>query len=152
MSYRRNTSPFDSILGVVVLVAFLAGLFFLLRGLFWILSWVAPVLLLATLIIDKSVVINYGKWIYQTLRSNPLLGIGAIIFTIVGYMIVFPFLFIKAIFRKKIKDVARRVQKEKDGELIDFEELESKSSSSSKEERIEMPKLERRSEYDKMFD
>ncbi len=152
MSYRKTVGPFNSIIGVLLLVAFFVGIFFILKGLFWVLTWVAPVLLIAALIIDKSVVVNYGLWIWKTLKNKPLLGIAAIIFTVIGYMVVFPFLFAKAIFKKKIKDVTREIEKEREGELIDFEEITSKPQ---KENRTELPKLEkteRKSEYDRLFE
>ena len=141
----------DSLAGVILLVAFLAGLFFILKGVFFVLSWIAPVLLIAAFIIDKSVVINYGKWIIRTIKNNPLLGIAAIIFTVIGYMVVFPFLFAKALFKKKIKDVRQQQERQQQGELIDYEELESKPTRNT----FELPPLEKkekRSEYDHLFD
>jgi hypothetical protein len=153
----RTTAQFklNSIFGVLLLIAFLVGLFFVLKGVFWVLSWIAPVLLIAAFIIDKSVVINYVKWIGKTLKENPLLGIAAILFTILGYMVVFPYLFAKALFKKKIKDVQQQYEKQQQGELVDFEEVESKPN---RQERLELPrfekqsKQEKRSEYDQLFD
>ena len=59
----RNTAAFriNSIMGLLVMVGFFIALFYLMRGIFIILTWVAPVLLIAAFIIRKSVVINYGK-------------------------------------------------------------------------------------------
>ena len=153
----RTTAQFklNSIFGVLLLIAFLVGLFFVLKGVFWVLSWIAPVLLIAAFIIDKSVVINYVKWLGKTLKENPLLGIAAILFTILGYMVVFPYLFAKALFKKKIKDVQQQYEKQQQGELVDFEEVESKPN---RQERLELPrfekqsKQEKRSEYDQLFD
>jgi hypothetical protein len=153
MTYRKTASfRFDSIFGVLLMVAFLVGMFFILRGLFWLLSFVAPVLLIAAFIMDRSVVINYIKWIGKTLKTNPLAGIAAIVFSILGYMLVCPYLFAKAFFKKKIKDAQQRYEQEKQGELIDFEELESKPN----KETLTLPRLEKkeetRSAYDKMFE
>ncbi len=154
----RTTAQFklNSIFGVLLLIAFFVGLFFILKGVFWVLSWIAPVLLIAAFVIDKSVVINYVKWIGKTLKENPLLGIAAILFSIIGYMVVFPYLFAKALFKKKIKDVQQQYEKQQKGELIDFEEIESKPN--KPQETMELPRFEKqtrqekRSEYDQLFD
>ncbi len=150
----RKTAQFriDSIAGMLLMVAFFIGIFFLLRGLFWVLSWVAPVLLLAAFIIDRTVVINYGKWLIKTVKNNPLLGIIAILFTAIGYTVVFPFLFAKALFKKKIKNATRQYENNQQGELVEYEELDNASSD---EKPLEMPPLkkkEQRGEYDQLFD
>ncbi|MCB0521599.1 MAG: hypothetical protein H6577_07960 [Lewinellaceae bacterium] len=156
MPYRTSAQfKLNSVFGLLLLIAFFVGLFFILKGVFWILSWIAPVLLVAAFIIDKSVIINYGKWIAKTLKENPLLGIAAIVFTVVGYMVVFPYLFAKALFKKKVKDVQQQYEREQQGELVDFEEIESKPN---RKETLELPqfekqaKQEKRSEYDQLFD
>ncbi|MAT54397.1 MAG: hypothetical protein CMN32_07920 [Saprospirales bacterium] len=123
----RNTAAFriNSIMGLLVMVGFFIALFYLMRGIFIILTWVAPVLLIAAFIIRKSVVINYGKWLLSTLKSNPLMGILAILLTVVGYMVVFPYLFLKALFVKKVDDLQQEHIRQTQGDLVDFEELDS---------------------------
>ena len=153
---NRSTASFklDGFLGIIILVAFFVGLFFIMQGVFFVLKWVAPALLVAAFIIDRSVVINYGKWLISTLKSNPLFGIGAILFTIIGYMEVFPYLFAKALFKKKIKEVTQEYEQKQQGEFVDYEEVSSKKH---KEEPLELPRLEKmerkqRSDYDDMFE
>ncbi len=156
MPYRKTANfRFDSIASLLLLIAFFVALFFIVRGVFIVLTYAAPVLLLAAFIIDRSVVIDYVKWLGGLVKSNPLLGVAAIILSLVGYVIVFPYLFLKAIFKKKIKDVQQKYEREQQGELIDFEEIESKPNF---EERLELPRVEKRkpqekrSEYDQLFD
>ncbi len=157
---NRISSQFkiDGILGIVLLVAFFVGIFFIMSGIFWVLQWVAPALLVIAFIIDRSVVINYGKWLIKSVRSNPLFGIGAIVFTIIGYMVVFPFLFAKALFKKKVKEVTKEFEQKQEGEFVDFEEISSKPS---RDEVLELPRLERMerkqskkpsNDYDNMFE
>ncbi len=156
---NRASSQFkiDGILGIVLLVAFFVGIFFIMSGVFWVLKWVAPVLLLAAFIIDKSVVINYGKWLISSLKSNPLFGVGAILFTAIGYMVVFPYLFAKALFKKKVRKVTDEFEQKQKGEFVDFEEISSKPKN---EEILQLPRLEkmerkqkqRGSDYDNMFE
>ena len=153
MTYRKTSSfRLDGISGILILVGFLVAMYFIVKYTLIALTVVAPLLLIAALIIDRSVVFNYVKWIGSTLKSNPLLGIGAILFTIFGYMLVFPFLFGKAIIKKKFKQAQQQYEKQRDGELIDFEEIESKPS---REKPLELPQLKKQgkgSEYDQLFE
>lgn len=159
MPYRKTANfKLDSLASLLLLVVFIIGMFFVLRGIFFILSWIAPVLLIAAFVIDRSVVIDYVKWLGSLVKSNPLLGVGTILLSLVGYMAVFPYLFFKALFKKKIKDVQQKYEQERQGELIDFEEIESKPNPDvlelptlQKQER-QQEKREKRSEYDKLFD
>ncbi len=153
MTYRKTANfRIDSLAGVLIFVALLVAMFFFLAALFRIMLWIAPLLLIAAFIIDRSVVINYGKWLVKTVKTNPLLGIGAILFTLLGYMVVFPFLFAKALLKRKIKDVNKKHEQQQQGELIDFEEIESKRNT----QLYELPRLEKkerqRSEYDNLFE
>ena len=150
----RKTSSFrlDGISGILILIGFLVALYFIVKYTLIALTVVAPLMLIATLIIDRSVVFNYVKWIGSTLKSNPLLGIGAILFTIFGYTLVFPFLFGKAILKKKFKQAKQEYENQTQGELVDFEEIESKPS---REKPLELPQLKKQakgSEYDQLFE
>ncbi len=152
-NYRKTTGfRFDGITGMLILVGFLVAMYFIVKYTLIALTVAAPLLLIATLIIDRSVVFNYIKWIGSTLKTNPLLGIGAILFTIFGYTLVFPFLFAKALLKKKFKQARQEYENEHQGELIDFEELETKPKN---EKPLELPQLKKQakgSEYDQLFE
>ena len=70
-------------------------------------------------------------------------------------MLVFPYLFAKALFKKKLNNVKKGFENRQQGELIDYEEI---SSQPRKEERLELPRLvdkmekQQRNDYDNMFD
>ncbi len=153
MTYRKTSSfRLDGITGILILIGFLVAMYFIIKYTLLALTVVAPLMLIATLIIDRSVVFNYVKWIGSTLKSNPLLGIGTILFTIFGYTLVFPFLFGKALLKKKFKDAQQQYQNERQGELVDFEEIESKPN---KEKPLELPQLKKQAkggEYDQLFE
>ncbi|MBK9018252.1 MAG: hypothetical protein IPM82_31730 [Saprospiraceae bacterium] len=153
MTYRKTSSfRLDGITGILILIGFLVAMYFIIKYTLLALTVVAPLMLIATLIIDRSVVFNYVKWIGSTLKSNPLLGIGAILFTIFGYTLVFPFLFGKALLKKKFKNAQQQYQNERQGELVDFEEIESKPN---KEKPLELPQLKKQAkggEYDQLFE
>jgi hypothetical protein len=153
MTYRKTSSfRLDGITSILILIGFLVAMYFIVKYTLIALTVVAPILLIAAFIIDRSVIFNYVKWIGSTLKSNPLLGIGAILFTIFGYMLVFPFLFGKAVLKKKFKQAQQQYENERNGELIEFEELESKPS---REKPLDLPKLKKQetgTEYDRLFE
>ncbi len=153
---NRSTASFklDGFLGIIFLVAIFVGIFFLLQGVFFVLKWVAPALLVAAFIIDRSVVINYVKWLGKLVQRNPLVGIGAILLSLLGYMVVCPYLFAKALFKKKLKEVSQEYEKTQKGEFVDYEEI---SSEPKREEPLELPRIEKmerkqpRNDYEDMF-
>jgi hypothetical protein len=153
MTYRKTSSfRLDGITSILILIGFLVAMYFIVKYTLIALTVVAPILLIAAFIIDRSVIFNYVKWIGSTLKSNPLLGIGAILFTIFGYMLVFTFLFGKAVLKKKFKQAQQQYENERNGELIEFEELESKPS---REKPLDLPKLKKQetgTEYDRLFE
>ncbi len=153
MTYRKTAGfRLDGITGILILIGFLVAMYFIVKYTLIALTVVAPLMLIATLIIDRSVVINYVKWIGSTLKTNPLLGIGAILFTIFGYTLVFPFLFGKAILKKKFKEASQQYENQRQGELIDYEEVDSKPS---REKPLELPQIKKQprgSEYDQLFE
>ena len=101
-----------SIGGVVVAIFFFVLLFFLARGVFQLLSYAAPFLLVATLIINYRVVVSYGRWLINLLQRNPLGGLLAVILTLVGFPVVSAFLFIKALFLRKLTSASEQFRQE----------------------------------------
>jgi hypothetical protein len=122
--------------GLIVLVILLVVLFFIARGIFKLLSFVAPILLIAAAIIDHTVIVGYVHWLVKLLKRNVLIGLGAIVLSIVGFPVVSAFLLGRALMNRKVKSMERRSRVERDGELIDYEELEPPA---------EMPRDERES-------
>jgi len=149
-----NNNPFSSIIGVVLGVLFLLGLFFVARFIFTILYYLSPVMLIAALILDYKSVTGYGKWLVSKVKTNPLLGIGGIVLTVLAFPLVCLFLLGKALFKKKVREVEQEAEKQREGEYIEFEELDS--------EPIDLKRLEdqvrgqqeaqKRSNYDDFFD
>jgi hypothetical protein len=58
------------------------------------------------------------------------------------------------VLKKKFKQAYNRYESERQGELIDFEELESKPNRDKKVELppMKQPQASKRSEYDQLFD
>lgn len=149
-------SPFN--LGsLLIAVVALIMLFVIARFVLRLLYFIAPFLLIATAIIDYRVVTGYISWLVGMVKKNTLLGIGAIVLSVIGFPIVTVGLFGKALLNRKV----RQIQKEKEqemirpeiGEYVEFEEVK-------KEKTMRLPEIERReeprrsnkdNEYDQFF-
>ena len=150
-----NNNPFSSIIGVVLGILFLLGLFFVARFIFTILYYLSPVMLIAALIIDYKTVTGYGKWLVDKVKTNPLLGIGGILLTILAFPLVSLLLLGKALFKKKVREVEQEVERQREGEYVDFEELNSEPMDLKRleEQFREQENLKRRrGNYDDFFD
>ena len=123
---NQQNRPFVSLVGAITMIAAIFLLFMLARGIFTILSWIAPVLLLITLIIDHKVVVNYGKWILRQFQAggNWMVGVGAGIFTVIAFPLVSLFLFGKAFLTKKITEAIPGAQKPAEPEYTDYEVID----------------------------
>jgi hypothetical protein len=119
---------------IIFLVVAFVALFFIARMIFTILSYLAPVLLIATLIIDHKVFINYVKWLVDLTRRNVLVGVGAIVLSVIGFPIVSAFLLIRALANRRLRDVEKQERIHREGELVEYEELEPE-----KPGRVELP-------------
>ncbi len=138
MTYRRSDmNPSSSITGILVLVLVFVALFFVAKSVFTILSWVAPVLLLLAAIFDYRTILDYGKWVLNLLRKDILMGIGAVVLTVVGFPVIAGFLFAKALFRKKVGDLEKNMKTKSEGQFVDYEEVDSKPY-----EPLELPPIE----------
>lgn len=122
MSSRKiyEVTKLNPFVFLLILVLFIMSLFWLTKGLLKILSFIAPVLLIGALIVNYRVVLGYGKWISDSLKRNPLFGILAIIFTIIGFPIVSAFLFVRALLSKGVGTSSVR----KRGEYIKYEKVD----------------------------
>ncbi len=138
MTYRRSDiNPFNSITSILVLVLVFVALYFVAKSVFTILSWVAPVLLLLAAIFDYRTILDYGKWVLNLLRKDILMGIGAVVLTVVGFPVIAGFLFAKALFRKKVGELEKNMKTESEGQFVDYEEVDSKPY-----EPLELPPIE----------
>ncbi len=113
----------NGIMGLIMVILFFIVLFFIARGIFTILAWAAPVLIIAALLINYRTVVGYLKFLWDLLRRRPLMGILAIILSVVGFPIVSGFLLGKAILDKRIKSYRKEIEVRRDGELVDYEDV-----------------------------
>ena len=127
-SYNTGGSPFGGITGLIMAAVVILGLFFVTRGIFFLLSKVAIFLFIATLVIDHKVVLNYAKWILSFFtRGNAdgiVKGIVGVVLTILGFQVVAAFLFGKALLKRKIKKVEEEITRQREGEFTTYEEVD----------------------------
>jgi len=112
-------------------------------------------MLIVALIVDYKVVTGYGKWLVKLTKDNALLGIGAILLTVLGFPLVSLFLLGKALLRKRVKDAREEAMQQREGEYIEYEELDSEPMDLPQIEEWEKQTEERRrkrNDYDDFFD
>ncbi len=149
----KNRNPFQAIVGVAVVVFIFIALYFVTKGVFKILSLIAPVLLIITLILDYKVILNYGQWLIKLAKKNILMGIGAIVLTVIGFPFVAAYLFGKALLKRKVKQVQKQYQQQTQGELVEYEEVDEEPKDILELPQIvDRPQKEKRNQYDNLFD
>ncbi len=140
MQYRKeinfnNNNPFSSIIGIVLGILLLLGLFFIARFIFTILYYLSPLFLIAALVIDYKVVLGYGKWVVGLVKRNALLGAGAILLSVLGFPLLTVFLLGKALLKRQMKQAQREAEEQQVGDYIEYEELDSDS--------LDLPQIDR---------
>ena len=129
----------NGIIGFLFLIALIAGVFFIAKGIFKLLYFAAPVLIILALIINYRTVVNFFKWLFGLFKRSFLTGIIAVILTIIGYPIVCGLLFGKSILDRKIRKLQDAQRVEREGELVDYEEV----IKPRREEKLDLPPMEK---------
>ena len=130
---------FNGIIGFAFMVLIFVGLFFIAKGVFTVLAWVAPVLIILALLINYRTVLNYLKFMLGLLQRNPVGGIIGILLSFFGFPILAGVLFGKSILDRKVKKLNEAYQAEKDGEFVEFEEI----IKSERETKLDLPPMEK---------
>jgi hypothetical protein len=130
---------FNGIIGFIFLVMLFVGLFFLAKGIFTLLAWISPVLIVGALLINYRTIINYFRFILSLLQRNPLTGIIAIVLSVIGFPILSGVLFGKAILDRKVKKLVEAHQAREQGEYVEYQEVVPQK----KETTLDLPPLEK---------
>lgn len=140
-SFGGKKSPFGSFGAIIGLVIFLVMMYFLIKGVFWVLSLLTPVFLICAAIFDYRVFIDYFNFIIKLLKENPIFGIVMILVTIVGFPAVAGYLFLKAWGRKKVKDYEKKVTDERN-RFDQYEEVKEEKE----DDFLELPRVQHKQE------
>ncbi len=124
-SYNKTNSWLGLIL--VFVVVFL--IYIVIQSIYKLFLVLAPVFIILAAILDYRVLMKFGIVIYELLRYRTLLGILAVIFTVLGFPFVSAALFFNAFmnFKTKRKDKKKYIEyeevEEKDAEVLDLDEF-----------------------------
>jgi hypothetical protein len=149
-----NRSPFGFFGPLLILAVFFIALFYLAKGVFRALSWVAPFLLVAILILDYKTIIDYINFVFKLLKENTVMGVIAVLVTFFGYPFVLGFLLLKVLGKRQLNKMGERIKKEHNT-YTDYEEVKEE-----KDDFLELPQIPRReqpkaeprtNDYDDMF-
>lgn len=143
-SRNLNQFPGGGIGCLVFSILIFVGGYYLLQGLYYLLLWAAPALLVLALIINWRVFPDTIKSWVKSLESNPL----SALLSLAVAVLVFPFfslyIFLKAIGYRKMEQLRQQFGEPKnpkrEEEFVEFEELESTPKRAFEEE-TEIPEL-----------
>lgn len=142
---QQTRSPLSPIVSLLMLALFIMGVYFVIKGVFWVLYWIFPALLIATVIIDRQVIIDYGKWIINAAKNkNWPVFLGATLMTVIAFPLVAAYLFGKAMLKRKVKQVTKNFEQKTQGEYVEYEEIPKQQP-----EVLELPDLTKRRERPK---
>ena len=100
----------NSIIGLITGVIFVVIAFYALKGLFWLLAYISPVLLIATLIIDHNVVVDYLKMLWNLLKTTPFFGLLCCGLSVFALPVIIFYLFGKMMLKRQAKKFQERFE------------------------------------------
>ena len=173
MQYRRsfntspgqNPNPFSSLMSLLMFFGVLSLIFIILYGFVKILYLAAPILLIITLIINYRVVSDYLMNIFETFKTDILMGVVKVVFNVLCYPFVIGYLFIKALFYRKMgnmrKQFENQINQSQSTQYADYEEISTEINSEKTDVKpeepfiLDLPKPKEKNKnnpYDNLFD
>ncbi len=160
MQFRINNqrpSPFQAIVGLLLLAVFIVSMFILARFIFRILAWLSPFLLILALILDYRTVTGYFKWVWEQVRAKPVVGVLAILFSVLGFPLLATFLAGKAFLMRSVRQAKAEHERQQEGEYVEYETLDSETLELPEEperarEKRQGPPQAGDSAYDRLFE
>lgn len=124
---RGRLNPFANFTGILMMILLMVGLFYVAKGVYWLLAKAAVVLLVATLLVHYPTIVRFLRWLGGTWQRNPLQGL---LYTALGallYPVLIAGLFFQALLNRKVSRLEQALRQEQEGEFVDFEELETQT-------------------------
>lgn len=153
---RNHSIKTNGIVGLLFFLLVLVALYYLAKGVFTLLMWLTPVLLIAALIIDYRSVVGFVKWIGSLFQRNAILGIVVALLAVVLYPLTSGFLFVKALASKKIRSVKEDIVRRREGEFVQHEEMSSRPSrldlNAPRPERRRVDNRTEEADFEELFD
>lgn len=114
-------SPLATIGGIIVALVVLYVLFSIVGWIIALLYRFSWLVLIAALVIDYKVVLNYLNAIKGLFQRNIWYGLGASALTVVFYPFVFLYFLGMALFKKKVKEARQEADELRNGKWTDYE-------------------------------
>ena len=148
--YFETGRSFGSrILAGIFLVVFLGALFYVGFKIYTLLFWVCPILIIAALIIQPSVVWDHIKNLGKSFKLNPIGGILQVGLQFIGLPLVSAGLLFKAWAYKKFGQLQNQAtQNSFEEKYTPYEEIELDSLNKPKQEE---PQKQKQNAYDDLF-
>ncbi len=143
MAYQQGNNGDNmtrSITGVVVMIVFFIGLFIIARFILKLLYLLSPLMFIAAIALDYKTVLGYGQWLINLVKRNTASGVLAIVASLLLFPFVSAYLLGKAWLSKKTKGAREEQRRFREGDLIDYEEMDSRP--------LEFPEMEPRRRQD----
>lgn len=135
-------SPWVSVL---VLLALLTAFFFVAQYIYKFLFYISPLVIIATLILDYKVFVNYGRLIMAFMKQNVVVGISMIVLSAFLFPVIAVFLLGKAILKRKISKMEAKIYEEQNT-FSNYEEVDDPVINGTKNENG------KRYDYGKLFE
>ena len=124
---------------LVFLAAFVFISYYLLKGLYYMLWWAAPALIVLALIVNWRVFPDtISKWL-DTLETRPISGLFQAAFAVVAFPFFALWLFLKSLGYRKMQEFQKgfeQAQKPPQDDFVEFEELETRPMGKAPEPEI----------------
>ncbi len=133
-------------------------LFFALKGLYLILWWASPALVVLTLIVNWRVVPDTLTSWFKSLQTSPLSALVSAAFAVLAFPFFALWLFLKSLGYRQIQQMKREFSNTQPPpeDFVDFEEIESKPKAQKSEPTSlvvpESPKKEKSKKSDNPYD
>lgn len=148
MQRSLTKNPGAWLIGLVGLIAFFFVLFWMVKGIYSILAFIAPVLLVITAIMNYRVITGYVGMLWSVFKNNWMMGILGAILTVVGFPLISGFLFFKALFLRNVGNLAADNQGKREDEFTEYEEIDEEVP---EQLILKEPEIKKESRYDDMF-
>lgn len=122
----RGLSPFGTILVLLFLALFIVGIFLFFGLMLRLLYFIGPVLLLVAVVLDYKAVMGYLGTLGRRIKQRPVEGILVFGLNLLAYPLVAVFLLGQILIRRRLSTYEREMRRGEEGELADYEELESR--------------------------
>jgi hypothetical protein len=117
-SFRSGNPIIGFVIGALILV----GAFYFLKGLFWVLTWLSPILLIVTLIMNHHIVVDYLKMLWKQLLETPFFGVICIVMSFFAAPVIIFYLFGKMMLLRKAKEMQQRFEYQQESFKRQFEQ------------------------------